>query len=408
MYYAQHDLMGCVLYVFRVFRGEKTMELPFELQQRIVKFLAELPNIQDSHAQQALLNSAGLDQQLHKQIPINVPPGQFVELLMPILIQYGELRDGRNALAAFLDAAKKYVGQDRQEYCDTLLQELRALDSPKSGSPEPEPPRIDPHWHLKIDRVKQYNSVIAQTRLMMREQKPKSLTFVWYGQEGQGVEIFHKRLLVELREDLTNAFVKQVRPRWPEHLANYHDAFGDVLSEAFGTKNLEDIPARIRSESHGKLTLLYVRHEPVRSTQLINPESLKEYVRWWDAEFAPLLEKKQFAILTVSFLVNNPPLFAEYVEDEAIEELELKKTVFWLLDQMEEVAKRDLLLFLRTHNIDIPRDRKDKVLQKILNRTGGRYEQTIEELKKLRKEVWSIGDKIGTSGRKAGGKKFDY
>ena len=279
---------------------------------------------------------------------------------------------------------------------------------------QPAPPdRLtqDPHWHLKIDRVKQYNSAIAQTRLMMREQKPKSLVFTWYGQEGQGIEIFHKRLLVELREELSNAFVYQVRPAWPLHLENYHTSFSDILTQAFGVNSLEDIPARIRSESHGsfgKQSLVYVRHEPVTSSQLINPESLKTYVQWWDKEFAPLLEKNQFALLSVSFIVKNPPAFTEYIEDEKIDELDTKHTVFWLLDEMEEVAKKDLLLFLRTHNIDLPKDRRDKVLQNILKKTGGRYEHTIDELKKLRRDAWSVGDDSGARATKAGGKKFDY
>ncbi|MCP4105001.1 MAG: hypothetical protein GY749_05625 [Desulfobacteraceae bacterium] len=166
-----------------------------------------------------------------------------------------------------------------------------------NATPPSPPDRLtqDPHWHLKIDRVSQFNSVIAQTRLMVREQKPKSLVFVWYGQKGQGIEIFHKRLLVELQEDLTNTFVYRVRPAWPLHLENYHTCFSNMLTTAFGVNTLEDIPTRIRSESYGafgKQTLVYIWHEPVRASRLINPETLKTYVQWWDAEFAPLLEKK--------------------------------------------------------------------------------------------------------------------
>lgn len=274
-----------------------------------------------------------------------------------------------------------------------------------------EPPRQrnrisqDPHWHLKIDRVNQYNAVIAQTRLMLREQKPKSLVFVWYGQEGQGIETFHKRLLVELREELTSVHVHQVRPRWPEHIPeNYHDAFSDILTEVFAVNTLEDIPVRLRSESHGRPTLLYVRHEPVRSARLINPESLKWYVRWWDRNFAPLLEKKQFAILTVSFLVSNPPAFVEYVENEKIEEMQTRNTVFWLLDEMEKIAKRDLLLFLQTHNIDLPEERRDEILRKILKKTGGHYEKTVEQLKNIWREAYSVP----ATSEDVGPKTFDY
>ncbi|MCP4105056.1 MAG: hypothetical protein GY749_05905 [Desulfobacteraceae bacterium] len=280
------------------------------------------------------------------------------------------------------------------------------------AKPPTPPDRLtdDPHWHLKIDRVSQFSHVVAQTRLMLREKKPKSLVFVWYGQEGQGIEIFHKRLWVELREDLSNTFVHPVRPAWPFHLEDYQTAFGNTLAQAFEVNTLDDIPARIRNESHGqsgRQTLVYIRHEPVRATNLINPESLRGYVEWWDHEFAPRLQKSQFALLSVSFIVENPPAFAEYMEEEKFDSLDLKHTDFWLLDEMEQLALKDLLRFLRTHNIRLPVERRDKVLKKILKKTGGQYEQTIDELKKLRKEAWQVDEKDAAE-KKTEKKIFKY
>ncbi len=282
----------------------------------------------------------------------------------------------------------------------------------KAAAPTP-PDRLtdDPHWHLKIDRVSQFSYVVAQSRLMLREKKPKSLVFVWYGREGQGIEVFHKRVWVELREDLSNTFVYPVRPAWPPHLENYDTAFGGMLARTFEVAALEDIPGRIRSESYGesgKQTLVYVRHEPVRAANLINPASLKGYVEWWDNEFVPKLQKNQFALLCVSFIVKNPPAFVEYMEKEKFDDLDLRHTVFWLLDEMETVAKKDLLLFLRTHNIRLPMDRRDKVLRKILKKTGGQYEQTIEELKMLRRDAWGVDEESEGMERKSGETKFDY
>ncbi len=405
--------------IFDTRRNANAVALPVELRQSVIDLLSSLPNVHDRQAWKAMLYQGGLDRKLQKLIDVSGPAAQFVPTLVETVSDYGRLADGRDPLIALLEVAQQHVGLDGSAECDRLIAALlahaRAAEEPEFAAGPDTPAATDdvssdPYWHLKIDRVKQYNSVIAQTRLMLREQKPKSLAFAWYGQEGQGIEIFHKRLLVELREELSSAFVYQVRPRWPEHLANYHDAFSDVLCEAFKAKNLTDIPARIRSESHGvsnKVSVVYVRHEPVRSTRVINPESLKTYIHWWDSTVTPLLAKKQFAVLTASFLVSNPPAFAQYVDDEHIEELDLKRTVFWLLDEMEKIAKRDLLLFLRTHNIDIPGDRKNDVLQHILNSTGGRYERTIEELKKLRRNAWSVGGKIKKTPR-AAQKTFDY
>jgi hypothetical protein len=266
----------------------------------------------------------------------------------------------------------------------------------------------DPHWHLKIDRVRQYNDVVAQTRLMKREQKPKSLVFVWYGEEGQGVEKFHQRLRVELPEEIDDFVLHEVRPRWPEHLEYFHDAFSDVFTEAFRVRSLEDIPGRLRKESLGRPTVLYVNHQPVpppgKTDPLIHPETLKLYVKWWNDQIAAHLEKKQFALLTVSFLVSNPPAFRECVRDKKIVGLPLSHTVFWLLDQMEKIAEEDLHRFLQTHNIELPEGRKDDVLQEILRKTGGKYDLSVEALKNIYREAYRLPSKTESPKKK----KFNY
>lgn len=278
----------------------------------------------------------------------------------------------------------------------------------------------DPHWYLKIDRVTQFSTVATQTRQMLREQKLRSLAFVWYGQEGQGIEIFHQRLNVELREDLSNTFVYEVRPEWPAELENYHHSFRDMMTEAFEVNSLEDIPARIRSKTHGafeKQTLVYIRHQPVvspkkmtpqRLRHSINPKTLQEYLKWWNTIFVPLLERQQFALSGVSFVVKNPPKFRSLILDkERLEDLYLNETIFRLLDEMERVAKRDLLDFLRTHNIRLPIQRQDRVLERILERTEGHYEKTIEELKHLVDIAWDLTEEE-TQAMELEEEEYDY
>lgn len=110
--------------------GNETMgtaPVPVALQKRIIGFLLTLPNLSDSFAQQAFLNSAGLDPQLHQRIHVAASPSQFFHLLVPLLIQYGTLEDGRHALQAILEAAKAYIGKEGQAQCDQLLRELQGL-----------------------------------------------------------------------------------------------------------------------------------------------------------------------------------------------------------------------------------------------------------------------------------------
>lgn len=100
-------------------------KLPTALNQKIVDFLISIPNIDDRNTRRALIYSAGLDNQLQKQITFEGAPVQFFQLLVSILRSYGLIEDRRDALTAVLEAAKNYVGQDRRDYCATLIKELR-------------------------------------------------------------------------------------------------------------------------------------------------------------------------------------------------------------------------------------------------------------------------------------------
>jgi hypothetical protein len=89
-----------------------------------------------------------------------------------------------------------------------------------------------------------------------------------------------------------------------------------MLCEVFDVQALADIPQSIRKHTlgaTGRQTLVYVRHQPVRSAKLFNPRTLKEYLNWWDRKFVPLLKEQCYALLTVSFVVSNPDKFYKAV-----------------------------------------------------------------------------------------------
>ena len=102
----------------------KTRQMPVTLRRQIIDFFMSLPNIHDPNTPRALILSAGLDSQLLSQISFNGPPGQFFQLLLPPLMQYGQLQDGRHALQAVLEAARNFVGEDGKTMCDNLLREF--------------------------------------------------------------------------------------------------------------------------------------------------------------------------------------------------------------------------------------------------------------------------------------------
>jgi hypothetical protein len=253
-----------------------------------------------------------------------------------------------------------------------------------------------PHWRLKFDRVKQFSQVYYLTTQMLRERRPRSLAYVWYGQPGQGVDLFHQRLTVELGEKLSDVSLYEVQPEWPMAFDNPMRACEAMLTQAFDVNTLDDIPARIRTQSRevsGRQTLVHVRHRPVESPKRFNPAMLKEYLEWWDNCFAPLLEGQVFAVLGVSFIVGKPIIFHKVLTERArILKVHFIRTVLQVLDEMEQVSRKDLLDFLHTHNVLLPLSHRDRVLDDILARTQGDYDMTLEALKDIAARAWAHGD----------------
>lgn len=101
------------------------MQLTLELNKKIIDFFNNLPNIESLETRKALLNSASLDKMLINQINFHVSTQKFVESVVNILISYGNLEYGRDALEAALEAAKNFIGIEGQNSAQGLIQELR-------------------------------------------------------------------------------------------------------------------------------------------------------------------------------------------------------------------------------------------------------------------------------------------
>ena len=260
----------------------------------------------------------------------------------------------------------------------------------------------DPHWHVKVDRVRQYSTVATDTRRMLREGKPKSLAYLWYGLEGEGVEIFHDRLERELKEDVTRTDLVVKCPEWPcAPEVNFERCFREMLERAFPVDDWDQMPHWLRQQSKGvagRNTLLLLRHQTIVSPSPIHLGVCKRYLEWWDAQIAPLLKLGQFALLGLSFVVKDPVKFQQVARtQERLPELSLAKTWFCLLDQMEKLAEEDLLGFLVRHDIKLPAGRRDSIIEAVLSKTGGHYERTIEELRSAISKAWDLQSEPGPS-----------
>lgn len=94
------------------------------VQQQVVKLLTSLPCLHDADSYRAFILSADIDEQLIKHIHFDGSTAQFVQLLVSTLLAYGRLEDERHPLIAILEAAKQYVGRERQIECQMLIEEL--------------------------------------------------------------------------------------------------------------------------------------------------------------------------------------------------------------------------------------------------------------------------------------------
>ena len=101
------------------------MQLSKNLKREIIDFLFSLPNIYSAESQRALLYDAGLDRELQDLIPFGKPTAEFIPILVDILLRYGKVGDERNAIEALLEATTRYVGIDKKDLCNKLIEQVK-------------------------------------------------------------------------------------------------------------------------------------------------------------------------------------------------------------------------------------------------------------------------------------------
>jgi hypothetical protein len=106
------------------------MHLPQELTRDIIAFLSALPNMTDKSARDALLNSVVLDLAFQQSCDVNQPAAQFFPNLVRGLEGYGRLNDGRDSIAAILEAARSSVGPDKKAEGNRLLRAIWQYRAP--------------------------------------------------------------------------------------------------------------------------------------------------------------------------------------------------------------------------------------------------------------------------------------
>ena len=105
----------------------KQLEKQHELRKNIVNFLISLSLLETERGRQAFMCAAGIEEEIGRSLNISDESFIFCNLLVTRLMEYGTLRDGRDALIAVLGEAKEHVGKNQQEKLDKFIEEWRVI-----------------------------------------------------------------------------------------------------------------------------------------------------------------------------------------------------------------------------------------------------------------------------------------
>lgn len=253
--------------------------------------------------------------------------------------------------------------------------------------------QVEPHWESRIDRDEQFSYLAFKTRKMMERRRPRWRAYIWYGQPGFGVDSFHNRVRYDLCGELEETHLHRVEPLWPDELQDPHRSFKDMVCHAFDVTSLEALPGRIRTLKRGETgrhILIIVRHSTFRrGGATVKPSELRAYLEWWHYNVGPRLrDAGSFALLGLSFVVPEPAKFCRVVQ-KTINESEVRRDVR-ILDELVKITRNDLEEFLANAEIRLPARIRDRELERILNATGGRYDETVEALRELQNRAWHV------------------
>ena len=299
------------------------------------------------------------------------------------LLKYGQ-KPHMAASALYQQPDKVGVGRNEVHWFTPVVHANYAAWESKPVQPDRE---IDPHWDLNLDRIPQFGELTLIVRNMMREPKRKALAFIWFGEYGQGMQLFHERVEVKLENELQEERVFVRRPRWPESIA--HADFAKIqnaeweakLREVFSVQTMNEVPAKLRSDAeHQQVILLSFPHVNRDTIKCMSPKHLLSYLEWWDGHVLQQFDSqdKQF-ILLFSFEAKKSDVFADQLAAD-YSAVDFHDLVVRRLPPLGSVFRQDVSDFLELHNVYIPHRHRSKILDEIIKKTAGHYETTLAEL----------------------------
>ncbi|HKR11081.1 MAG TPA: hypothetical protein VJT15_03405 [Pyrinomonadaceae bacterium] len=250
--------------------------------------------------------------------------------------------------------------------------------------------QLKPNWDNLLNRTKQTGEVILRVGSMLHSYNRNCLAFLWHGHQGQGVEQFYQRLKLEIQDHFPEIALYEVTPAWPQELHNFHRSISDMLVQAFEVATIDEIPHAIRFQMLKKgahRAVAYLRHPVLDGgTELADPTQLQNYLEWLDKNLAAQLDESTCLLIGFGLEYNSQSPVSSGIPSrrkayDELESVEFNWLTFYILEELGEVVRRDLLDFMLVHNYQLPKSIRENLIKRILEKTGGQYQKVLQELK---------------------------
>lgn len=257
--------------------------------------------------------------------------------------------------------------------------------------------RTDPHWEHTLDRLTQSGTLQKQIGQAVRNNHPETLLFVWYGCENVGIELFHKRVPLDIRELRLNVQIAKVRMDWPPKshihsarsfepalLAGLREAASTIAQPPSGLHSMPGFLHQLAGQS-GRKTLFHLQLQTVNEQLGVDPDDVASFINWWQSQVAPHLKDARVqTVITLGFELTHPHIMEEAFE-ECVEPLndEYRNLSAHLLPRLELLSERDIRDFLKRFFPDWSRNRMRTEIALIMEEARGNYPATLNMLNNI-------------------------
>jgi len=253
--------------------------------------------------------------------------------------------------------------------------------------------QLKTNWENMLNRTKQTAEVILRLGSILRADSQRlSLAFLWHGLKRSGVEQFYHRLEIEVQDRFSDVAFWRIDLAWPQELYNFHRSMSDMLTQSFAVADLSDIAHQIRFEMmrQGRPSIVvFLRHPSLLpDAELSHPTQLRNYLEWLDKNVAAHLDESACLLIGLGFeeseadALKSSSVFKRE-SFQPVEEFEFGWLSFYVLEELGNVERRDLVDFLRTQNFRLPVGIRDQTISQILAKTGGHYEPVLDQLREI-------------------------